>query len=352
MSTDWGEEMSLTWDEETARGDDQVAAVALKQYGFSDQLRSRMINLSENATYLVDDPGTGRNGILRVHREDYHPLQSIQSELDWLTALREQSEVSTPVVIPAPDGRRVVTATVNGVQRYAVLFEVVSGLEPDEIALDLGSFETLGRITALMHRHSQAWTRPEGFTRFAWDWEHSLGDKQRWGRWQDGIGVGPDEAPILGSAADLIRQRLAEYGDAPNRFGLVHADLRLANLLVDGDQVNVIDFDDCGFSWYMYDFGTAVSFIEEDPRLPQWQAAWLQGYRSIASLSAEDEDMLATFVMLRRLLLLAWMGSHSHSRECQVKGPGYTAGSCVLAERYVASGGKSLSQAVPASGSL
>ena len=335
--------MSLAWDEESARGDDQVAVVALKQYGFSDQLQSRMINLSENATYLVDDPGTGRNGILRVHREDYHPLQSIQSELDWLTALGEQSEFSTPVVIPTPDGRRVVTATVNGVQRYAVLFEVVSGLEPDEIALDLGSFETLGRITALMHQHSQTWTRPDGFTRFAWDWEHSLGVAPRWGRWQDGIGVGPDETPILGSAADLIGQRLAEYGDGPDRFGLAHADLRLANLLVDGEKTTVIDFDDCGFSWYMYDFGTAVSFIEEDPRLPQWQAAWLRGYRSIAPLSAEDEDMLATFVMLRRLLLVAWMGSHSHSRECQVKGPGYTSASCVLAERYVASGGKSLS---------
>src|ERR1035437_5857414 len=101
--------MGLTWDEASARGDDQVAAVALKQYGFSDQAKSRMINLSENATYLVDDPGTGRNGILRVHREDYHPLQSIRSELDWLTALQEKAEVTKPVVILASDGRLEVT---------------------------------------------------------------------------------------------------------------------------------------------------------------------------------------------------------------------------------------------------
>jgi Ser/Thr protein kinase RdoA (MazF antagonist) len=335
--------MSLTSDEESARGDDQVAAVALKQYGFSDLVKSRMINLSENATYLVDDPGTGRNGILRVQREGYHPLRSIESELDWLAALQEKAEVTTPVVILASDGRRVVTATVKGVQRYAVLFEVISGLEPDEIALEVAQFENLGRITARLHRHSQTWTPPNGFTRFAWDWEHSLGDKARWGRWQDGIGVGPNETHVLGSAADLIQQRLAEYGNGPDRFGLAHADLRLANLLVDGKTTTVIDFDDCGFSWYMYDFGTAVSFIEEDPRLPHWQTAWLQGYRSIAPLSEQDEDMLATFVMLRRLLLVAWMGSHSHSRECQVKGPGYTASSCALAERYLASGGKSLS---------
>ena len=52
--------------------------------------------------------------------------------------------------------------------------------------------------------------------------------------------------------------------------------------------------------------------------------------------------MLATFVMMRRLLLVAWMGSHSHSRECQEIGPGYTAGSCELAERYLRSGGRSV----------
>jgi len=115
---------------------------------------------------------------------------------------------------------------------------------------------------------------------------------------------------------------LPSTADGPDRFGLAHADLRLANLLVDGEKTTVIDFDDCGFSWYMYDFGTAVSFIEEDPRLPQWQAAWLRGYRSIAPLSAEDEDMLATFVMLRRLLLVAWMGSPLPLAGMPGQGPG------------------------------
>ena len=141
----------------------------------------------------------------------------------------------------------------------------------------------------------------------------------------------------------MVRERLSSYGTGADRFGLVHADLRLANLLVEGDLVTVIDFDDCGYSWFMYDFGTAVSFIEHDPRLPQWQAAWLRGYRSVTELSAEHEAMLATFVMLRRLLLVAWMGSHAHSRECQDLGPGYTAGTVELARRYVASDGASLS---------
>ncbi len=329
-------------DERFGHGDNEVAAYALTQFGFSPSVTSRMINLSENSTYLVQDPGTGREGILRVHRENYHPLESIESELNWAHAVRKDAGVATPVVVPTSSGQRVVRHRLGGVERYAVLFEIMSGLEPDEVTLSEESFRTLGSITARLHAHARRWQRPAGFTRFAWDWDHSLGQTPRWGRWEDGIGVGPDERIALQPAVDLVRDRLADYGQGPDVYGLVHADLRLANLLVDGDDVNVIDFDDCGFSWYMYDFGTAVSFIEDDPRLPRWQQAWLEGYRQYGHLSDTDLDMLATFVMLRRLLLVAWMGSHSHSRECQVKGPSYTAGTLELATRYLASGGTSL----------
>jgi hypothetical protein len=36
------------------------------------------------------------------------------------------------------------------------------------------------------------------------------------------------------------------------------------------------------------------------------------------------------------------MGTHSHSRECREIGPGYTAASCALAERYLATGGRAV----------
>ena len=122
----------------------------------------------------------------------------------------------------------------------------------------------------------------------------------------------------------------------------MHADLRLANLLVDGDTITVIDFDDCGFGWYFYDFGTAVSFFEDHPSVPDWQDAWVTGYRTRREMSAADEDMLASFVLLRRMLLLAWMGTHSHSRESRAISVTYAAGSCTLAEKYLSSDGHSL----------
>lgn len=322
--------------------DDEVARRALSQFRFSEHARIRMINLSENATYLVEDPTTQRDAVLRVHRENYHPAESIHSELLWLDALRADAGIRTATVIPARDGRRVVTLEQAGIERHAVLFEMMGGVEPDEAAVDEKSFRTLGGLTARLHQHARQWPLPPGFSRFSWDWAHTLGSAPRWGRWQDGIGIGEPEIKLLSRLSDLVEERLREFGTGSNRFGLVHADLRLANLLVDGDHVNVIDFDDCGFSWFLYDFGTAVSFIEDDPRLGEWQAAWVEGYREVAGLSRVEEEMLSTFVVLRRMMLVAWMGSHAHSRECQVKGPSYARGTCELAERYLSTAGRAL----------
>ncbi len=153
----------------------------------------------------------------------------------------------------------------------------------------------------------------------------------------------PDALAILTRLDRTIRERLERFGSGPDRFGLTHADLRIANLLVDGDRTIVIDFDDCGLAWFMYDWATAVSFIEDHPQVPELQAAWVEGYRAVAPLSAEEEAELPTFVMLRRLLLVAWIGSHhTFATEAAELGAGFTIGTCELAESYLSSRGPSM----------
>lgn len=104
-----------------------------------------------------------------------------------------------------------------------------------------------------------------------------------------------DGRELLQRVADTLKQRLDTYGHTSDRLGLVHADLRLANLLVDGARLGVIDFDDCGFSWFFYDFAAAVSFMEHEPVVAELQASWLDGYRDIAPVSHEDQAHAAHF---------------------------------------------------------
>ena len=77
------------------------------------------------------------------------------------------------------------------------MFEFLPGTEPSQDRLVPG-FERLGAITARMHRHARSWRRPAGFTRFHWDYDAALGAESRWGRWQDGAGVGVEALAVLG----------------------------------------------------------------------------------------------------------------------------------------------------------
>ncbi len=43
------------------------------------------------------------------------------------------------------------------------------------------------------------------------------------------------------------------------RWGLIHADLRPSNIMIDGADLTVIDFDDCGFTWFLDDFASALT---------------------------------------------------------------------------------------------
>ena len=139
----------------------------------------------------------------------------------------------------------------------------------------------------------------------------------------------------MSETVDQLRVRTDAYGYDKARFGLIHADLRLANLLADGSRLGVIDFDDCGFGWFGYDFAAAISFIEEQAYVPDLFDAWVKGYRSVATLEAEDEAMIPTLVMLRRIQLSAWIASHSETPTAQELGSTFTTGTVRLANRFL-----------------
>ena len=315
----------------------ELARAATGNYDLPDGLTVEMINLSENATYRVQAPD-GRRWALRIHRDGYHSRTAIASELAWLIDLRDSGVVITPRPVRGRDGEfiQVVTHRAMRNPRYVVLSDWETGTEPG-IGQDLRQpFELLGEQTARMHLHARQWRRPAWFQRHSWDFETSLGEaRPHWGRWRDGMGVDAGKAKLFGRTVDIIGQRLAAYGQGNDRFGLIHCDLRLANLLIDDGAVKVIDFDDCGFGWYIYDAATPVSFYEHEPQVPELIDSWKTGYRRVAELASADEDEIPTFIMLRRLLLVAWIGSHSETDLAKSMGVDYSEGTVGLCEDYL-----------------
>ena len=58
-------------------------------------------------------------------------------------------------------------------------------------------------------------------------------------------------------------------------------------------------------------------------------------FRSEAELSKACEAEIPTFVMLRRLLLVAWIGSHAETDLAKSMGLPYTQGTLGLCETYL-----------------
>ncbi len=248
--------------------------------------------------------------------------------------------LETPAPVPGTDGALLRTLRLGDTERSVVAFEYVPGRSPDPQEDLTGWFTRLGAVTARLHAHARHWTRPDDFQRKGWTVETMLGPHGHWGDWRQARGLSTAGEALLARAAATLTEALARYGQAPDRFGLIHGDLRLANLLVDevsvdGNRLCVIDFDDCGFGWFLYDFAAAVSFFEESPAVPALMAAWVEGYRRVAPLSDADLGVLPALILLRRMLLLAWVASHPEAPTAQAMGEGYTEGALTLADRFL-----------------
>ena len=305
-----------------------ILARALPVYGLPPDMPLTLLNRSENETWRAGSL------ILRLHRPGYHTRAEIASELAWLTALQDLPGLRAVRPIAGAQGP---VTELDG--RFIVGFERIEGreLQPGDDLLQW--FGPLGEITARLHLQSRRWTKPLGFARKRWDVETILGPQPHWGDWRQAQGLEAAGSALLARATGKLSDLLHAYGTGPETFGLIHADLRLANLMVDEQGLTAIDFDDCGFGWWAYDLATALSFIETDPRLPDLIAAWVAGYARAAPLVPQDRAMIPALILLRRVLLTAWLATRADSDTAMtLGGPAYTLGTLTLADRFLTDG--------------
>jgi len=59
----------------------------------------------------------------------------------------------------------------------------------------------------------------------------------------------------------------------------------------------------------------------------------------VRDLSAAEEAEIDTFVMMRRMALLAWIGSHREVEIARELAPVYAGGTAILAESYFSTHG-------------
>lgn len=306
-----------------------VVKGSLFQWDLASDAGIDLLTISENATFLVD---TGKQQhIVRIYRPNYHTNSEILSELLWLQAIEHSGIVSVPHLFTSRSGKLFIE---SGLLRLAC-FSFMEGHEPCPDNELVRWFKVLGTISAKLHRQSKEWQKPQGFTRKHWTYETMIGKNAYWGHWQKVEGLSSTDLEILELCDKTLKSVTSKFPTDNAHYGLIHGDLRLANLLLDGESLGAIDFDDCGFSWFGLDLANSLSFIEDNPLIADFIEAWFQGYSAVMPVPEVMREMVPHLIMMRRMQLTAWLESHNTTPTAKALRKHYPKGTVKLACRYL-----------------
>lgn len=274
-----------------------------------------LIKQRENAVYRLHTDA-GERYALRVHRANYHSDAALKSELTWIRALADVG-LGVPAAIPTTCGDYFAKVSVDEVPepRQVDLLSWVEGDQIGSIEDGLGDdpqairhiYLTIGRVAAQVHNHSSAWAVPQDFRRHSWDVDGLVGEQPFWGPFWELQSLTEEQRELMIKARVEVRQDLIEFGQSTADYSLIHADFVPENVLVDGDKVQIIDFDDAGFGWHLFELATALYFIQPDKNYAIARDALLEGYREQRPLADEKLAKLPLFLAARSLTYLGWV---------------------------------------------
>jgi Ser/Thr protein kinase RdoA (MazF antagonist) len=265
----------------------------------------RLLRDRENKVYSGQFP-FGR-AALRLHRPGYQSGEAIRSELWWCAALANAG-VPVPRALPGLNGELLQEIAPKC---YASVISWIDGEPMGEAGQPLPGARTdhiarhyaLGALLAGFHGATDALDLPGWFYRPRWDAPGLVGDSPFWGRFWDHPDASAQDRTALIAARDLIAQ---ELGDFTGSFGLIHADVLRENVLFGGDMPHLIDFDDSGFGWRLYDLGTVMSQNLSEPDPGALAQALIEGYRTRRPLSHNEARLLPLFTLARTCASVGW----------------------------------------------
>ena len=272
---------------------------------------------SENIVYRVTNQ-KGESFALRIHRPGYNTLEELESEVVWADALRDAG-----IYVPTHIGTRenqfyaCVELGDKKIPQYAGLIEWLEG-EPLETLVNHADKDTiveayfkLGELMAQLHNQTSNWVPPRSFTRRDWHSDGLMGVEPLWGKFWETAELTTEQRNLLKKAQKHVHRQLNDLDQTKENYGLIHADLHIKNVLVQGDKLQVIDFDDCGYSWHIYEIAIAETDALSSLRpqvvsAQEIRNALLDGYNKNRPLNSEVNQELDTFTMVRKLIQLGW----------------------------------------------
>ncbi len=264
-----------------------------------DATSVRSINYEYNATLKVEAVD-GQLFALRINTNSPRTPENLAAEIAWVRFLAKDDrvKVARPIENKAGQFHTSIHHEPSGRVFHCVLYSWLDGDELDDEPTEEQLF-ALGAAMATMHEIAPHFSLPVGADLPTYD--HPL-----W--WADDFLL--SEKSVLGAEAkSLISQALSAIKSGIDKLYfdskpiLIHADMHGGNVLWHQGKLSVIDFDDSGFGLPLQDLATALYYLDT----PEQDAAFRQGYESIAPIPECSEKDMKMLFLQRRIILLNYL---------------------------------------------
>jgi Ser/Thr protein kinase RdoA (MazF antagonist) len=294
----------------------KLANQSLKSYGIVGA-QLNFIQYGENIIYRVDCPGrvdmrsvadcfVPNRYVLRIHASS--DAEMIASELTWLAALSTEGGLPVPAPVPNNDGELVTKIKTEEIPagRMISLMQWLDGrrlrkgFKPNHLA-------ALGQTVARMHAFSAKWQPPKGFFRPTWDWESNLGGSMFKHPMEEIVGMIPEKFLQPFQVVSMkAQQAMDNFGKSFDAYGLIHADLYPENVLFRDGKALPIDFEDCGYGYWMWDIAVALCEWAWGREWEQMRDAFQDGYARVRTLTDAQWAQLDLFIATQFATIVLW----------------------------------------------
>lgn len=265
---------------------------------------------------LKDDLYIPGQYMLRIHQPGYQTPEAIELELGWLASMCQDAGLPVPQPVRTLTGTFSTRISIPGIsgERVCSLLRWVRGHELRKDEIQPHHFEALGGLMARLHNFSIQREKTAGLSKRNFDWDGLFNTNNENGKSSAAAWslLPPEYVTPFEIVSQKVRRAMDALGKGSDVYGLIHADLGLeANVLFWEGTPRIIDFDDSGFGYYLFDLAIVLEESWEDQIKPEFRQALLDGYTRIRPIPADQLLHLDLFLAANAVYWSLWAADAS-----------------------------------------
>lgn len=264
----------------------QMAHFALQSYALTVK-KIQCLTIRHNIIFRVDT----QEGIflLRIGYPNIRTALMINSEMRWLEAIKQATNLSLSTPIRTKDNNLMLTCQLEGIpeKRHITLMTWLKGTTVAE-NITAEKIKQAGIALAKLHNFSETY-RPETpfmtYSNFGCDEWGGLAYLE-----QENKSISDEQKTIFREAIQHSENALHRWRERDG-LSLIHADFHFKNMNWYRGAVHLFDFDDCRWGHFLQDIGVMLQSIDALSQHHTLQHIFLNAYQTERPISFTGKDL-------------------------------------------------------------